>query len=183
MAKIKTTAHEDDLSVIAEELKKVQEIVRDLGESVSKSTQNQAVYQRVLENERNESAKTLKSVISQEIASLNGVRRDIVSLEQRVQENIKKTSLNTLQEVKDAVLIKYSTSKNIVWMLGICGILFSLVTIGVLVKQSSDQETIAGAIEQKAKYEYLMNDLKQWAKDNPRDAKSFNQWVKERAEQ
>lgn len=178
MAKIKTTAHEDDLSVIAEELKKVQEIVRDLGESVSKSTQNQAVYQRVLENERNESVKTLKSVISQEIASLNGIRRDIVSLEQRVQENIKKTSLNALQEVKDAVLIKSKTSKNMVWMLGICGILFALVTIGVLVKQSSDQETIAGAIEQKAKYEYLMNDLKQWARENPKDSKSFVDWGK-----
>ena len=163
MAKIKTTAHEDDLSVIAEELKKVQEIVRDLGESVSRSKQNQAVYQRVLENERNESVKTLKSV---------------VSLEQRVQENIQKTSLNALQEIKDAVLIKSKTSKNMVWMLGICGILFALVTIGVLVKQSSDQETIAGAIEQKATYEYLMNDLKQWAKENPKDSKSFIDWSK-----
>lgn len=177
MAKVKTSAHEDDLSVIAEELKKVQEIVRDLGESVSKSTQNQAVYQRVLENERNESVKILKSVISQEIASLNGIRRDTVSLEQRVQENIQKTSLNALQEVKDAVLIKSKISKNMVWMLGICGILVALVTIGVLVKQSIDQKTIAGAIEEKAKYEYLMNDLKQWAKENPRDAKSFVNWT------
>lgn len=64
-----------------------------------------------------------------------------------------------------------------VWMLGICGILVALVTIGVLVKQSIDQKTIAGAIEEKAKYEYLMNDLKQWAKENPRDAKSFVNWT------
>lgn len=176
MAKIKTTAHEDDLSVIAEELKKVQEIVRDLGESVSKSTQNQAVYQRVLENERIESIKTLRSVISQEITALNKITRDIVSLEQRVQENIQKTSLNALQEVKDAVLIKSKRSKNMVWMLGICGILVALVTIGILVKQNFDKNTLTGAIEEKAKYEYLMNDLKQWAKENPKDAKSFIDW-------
>lgn len=180
MAKIKTTAHEDDLSVIAEELKKVQEIVRDLGESVSKSTQNQAVYQRVLENERIESIKTLRSVISQEITALNKITRDIVSLEQRVQENIQKTSLNALQEVKDAVLIKSKTSKNMVWMLGICGILVALVTIGILVKQNFDKNTITGAIEEKAKYEYLMNDLKQWAKENPKDAKSFIDWGKKK---
>lgn len=177
MAKIKTTAHEDDLSVIAEELKKVQGIVRDLGESVSKSTQNQAVYQRVLESERIESIKTLRSVISQEITALNKITGDIVSLEQRVQENIQKTSLNALQEVKDAVLIKSKTSKNMVWMLGICGILVALVTIGILVKQNFDKNTIAGAIEEKAKYEYLMNDLKHWAKENPRDAKSFVNWT------
>ena len=183
MAKIKTTAHEDNLSVIAEELKQMQEIVQNLENNISKSTQNQAVYQRVLENERIESMKTLKLVISQEIASLNGIRRDIVSLEQRVQESIKKTSLNALQEVKGAVLIKSKTSKQVIWMLGICGILVALATIGSLVKQSSDQETITGAIEQKAKYECLMNDLKEWAKDNPRDAKSFTQWAKDRAVQ
>lgn len=181
MAKVKTTAHEDDLSVIAEELKQAQQVVRILEDNISKSTQNQAVYQRILESERIESMKALKSVISQEIASLNKISGNIVSLEQQAQENIKKTSLSALQEVKDAVLIKSKTSKNIVWMLGICGILLALATIGILVSRSFDKSTITGAMQEKAKYESLMLDLKQWAKENPRDAKSFNQWLKDRA--
>lgn len=178
MAKVKTTEHEDDLSVIAEELKLVQQIVRDLRENTSNLTRNQAVYQQALENERIESAKTLKSVISQEIESLKKVQRDIVSLEERAQENIKKMSLKALQEVKDAVLIKSRTSKHVIWMMGICGIMVALATIGILVKHSFDKNTIVDAIQEKAKYESLMLDLKQWAKENPRDAKSFVDWSK-----
>ena len=97
MAKIKTTAHEDQLSVIAQELQQTQEIVRNLGATVSKMTQNQAVYQKILENERIESSKAVKSVISQEISSLNKITRDIVSLEQRANENIQKTTLKALK--------------------------------------------------------------------------------------
>jgi len=182
MAKVKASQSEDNLSVISEELKQMQIITRGLEANISNLTQNQAVYQRVLQSESIETAKRLKLVISQEIGSLNKITEDIVSLEKRVQESIKKTSFNALQEVKDAVLIKSKTSKQIVWMLGICGILLALATIGLLVKQSIDQKTIAGAIEEKAKYEFLMNDLKQWAKDNPKDAKSFSNWSKNKGE-
>lgn len=178
MAKVKTTEHEDGLSVIAEELKLVQQIVRDLRENTLNLTQSQAVYQQVLEKERIESAKTLKSVISQEIESLKKVQRDIVFLEERAQENIKTMSSKALQEVKDAVLIKSRTSNHVIWMLGICGILVALATIGILVKRSFDKNTIVAAIQEKAKYESLMLDLKQWAKENPRDAKSFVDWSK-----
>lgn len=183
MAKIKTTVHEDQLSVIAQELQQTQEIVRNLGATVFKMTQNQAVYQKILENERVESSKSVKSVISQEISSLNKITRDIVSLEQRANENIQKTTLKALNEVKDAVLAKNKTSQQMIWMLGICGILVALVTIALQVTRSFDKSTITGAIEEKAKYESLMFDLKQWAKENPRDARSFNQWLKDRAEQ
>jgi hypothetical protein len=178
MAKVKTTEHEDDLSVIAEELKLVQQIVRDLRENTSNLTRSQAVYQQALEKERIESAKTLKSVISQEIESLKKVHRDIVSLEERAQGNIKKMSSKALQEVKDAVLIKSRTSNHVIWMLGICGILVALATIGILVKRNFDNNTIVAAIQEKAKYESLMLDLKQWAKENPKDAKSFVDWSK-----
>jgi len=181
MAKIKTTAYEEQLSVIAQELQQTQEVVKGLESIVLKMTQNQAMYQQILENERIASSKTIKSVISQEISSLNGITRDIVSLEQRVNENIQKTSLKALAEVKDAVLAKNKSSKQVVWMLGICGILVALAAIALQVTRSFDKSTITGAIEEKAKYEWLMLDLKRWAKENPRDAKSFNQWIKEGA--
>lgn len=178
MAKVKTSPYQDDLSVIAAELKQVEQIVKDLRENTSNLTQNQAVYEQILQKERNSSIKDLKSAISEEMQSLNKIQRDIISLEEKVNENIRMMSVKALQEVKDAVLIKSRTSNHVIWMLGICGILVALATIGILVKRSFDKNTIVAAIQEKAKYESLMLDLKQWAKENPRDGKSFVDWSK-----
>lgn len=182
MAKIKTTQNEDDLSVISEEIKRIAVIVENLGNQVSKMEQNKALYSDLLEKERVRSSESLKYVISQEIANLNGVSRDIVALEQKATESIQKTSSLALQEVKNRVFEKVKASKQMIWTLGIGGILVALATIAILVTRSFDKNTIVESLQEKAKYEYLMNDLKQWAKENPNDAKSFNQWLKNKAE-
>lgn len=182
MAKIKTTANEDDLSVISEEIKRLQSIVQDIGSSASKMDQNKALYSDLLEKERIRSIEALRYVISQEIGNLNGVSKNIISLEHQASENIEKSTLKALQEVKNSIAEKTKTSKQMIWVLSIGGILVALATMAVLGTRIMDQRTIEEAVQAKSRYEYLMNDLKQWAQDNPKDAKSFNRWVTDRAE-
>lgn len=182
MAKIKTTATEDDLSVISEEIKRLQSIVQDIDKSASKMEQNKALYSDLLEKERTRSAEALKLVISQEIGNLNRVSKNIISLEHQASENIEKSTLKALQEVKNSISEKAKMSKQITWTLCIGGILVALATMAVLGTRIMDQRTIEEAVHTKAQYEHLMNNLKQWAQDNPRDAKNFNRWVKDSAE-
>jgi len=182
MAKIKTTATEDDLSVISEEIKKLQALVKGIDSSVSKMEQNKALYSDLLEKERTRSTEILKDVISQEIDNLKGISKNIISLEHQVSENIEKSTLKALQEVKNSIAEKTKASKQMIWTLSIGGILVALATMAVLGTRIMDQKTIEEAVQTKARYEKLMNNLKQWSQDNPRDAKSFNRWVTDRAE-
>lgn len=182
MAKTRTTQNEDDLSVISLQIKKIQAIVQNIESETSKMEQNKALYSDLLEKERTRSTEALKSVISQEIGNLKGVSNNIISLEHQASENIHKSTLKALQEVKNSISEKTKTSKQMIWTLCIGGILVALATMAVLGTRIIDQKTIEEAVQTKALYENRMNDLKQWAQDNPRDAKSFNRWVTDRAE-
>jgi len=46
------------------------------------------------------------------------------------------------------------------------------------INRSIDKKTIAEAVQGKADVEAWKGNLKQWMKENPKDAKSFIEWAK-----
>jgi len=142
---------------------------------------NKEVYKAFFVQSMKASAETIKSVTSQEIASMGKVSDSVVENQNTAIASINKTLQIALSKIENATEQKIKTAKQVYWLAGIVAIVLGITTVFLEINRSIDKKTIAESVQGKAEVEAWKADLKQWMSENPKDAKSFIEWAKSKS--
>lgn len=141
MAKVKTSEIEDQLSVIAHLLTETEKNTKVLQKTADDLNLNKDAYRAFFVQSMRASIKTIKSVISQEIASMAKVSDSVVE-NQKKQQHLSKTLEIALSKIENATEQKIKTAKQVYWLAGIVAIVLGITTVFLEVNRSIDKRTI-----------------------------------------
>jgi len=181
MAKVKTSEIENQLSVIAHLLTETEKNIKVLQKTADDLNLNKEAYKAFFVQSIRASTETIKSVTSQEIASMGKVSDSVVENQNKAISSINKTLEIALSKIENATEQKIKTAKQVYWLAGIVAIVLGITTVFLGINRSIDKKTIAESVQGKAEVEAWKADLKQWMSENPKDAKSFIEWAKSKS--
>lgn len=180
MAKVKTSEIEDQLSVIAHLLTETEKNIKVLQKTADDINLNKESYKAFFVQSVRASTETIKSVTSQEIIYMSKISDNVADNQNKAIASINKTLEIALSKIENATEQKIKTAKQVYWLAGIVAIVLGITTIFLEINRSIDKNIISEAVKSKAEVEAWKADLKQWMRDNPKDAKSFIEWNKKR---
>jgi uncharacterized membrane protein len=178
MAKVRTSEIEDQLSVIAHLLTETEKNIKVLQKTADDLNLNKEAYKAFFVQSMRASTETIKSVTSQEIISMSKISDNVEDNQNKAIASINKTLQIALTKIEHATEQKIKKSKQVYLLAGIVAVVLGITTIFLEINRSIDKKTIAEAVQGKAEVEAWKADLKQWMSQNPKDAKSFIDWVK-----
>lgn len=179
MAKVKTSDQEEQLSVIAHLLNETQKNVKELRNTVDDLSLNKDSYKSFFIEAVRTSTNNIKAITTQEITSMEKISKDVKENQDKALQSINKSLEVALYKIEKATEQKIKNAKQVYWLAGIVALVLGISTIFLEITRSIDKETVTEAIQGKAEVEAWKADLKQWMKENPKDAKSFIEWSKQ----
>lgn len=181
MAKVKTSEQEEQLSVIAHLLSETQKNVKELRSTVDDLSLNKDSYKAFFIEAVRTSSNNIKSITAEEIFSMEKISKDVKENQDKALQSINKSLEVALYKIEKATEQKIKTAKQVYWLAGIVAIVLGITTVFLEVNRSIDKRIITEAAQGKFEVESWKADLKQWMKENPRDAKSFIEWSKSKS--
>jgi|SRR5690606_33562131 len=183
MAKVKAAETEEQIAVIAQLLSDTQKNIQQLRKATEEISANKELYKTSFELATKTTTESLKAFTAQEITSMNQASRNVVRTCEESIKKIRETSGIALNEIQNTSKQKIREAKQVYWLAGIVALVLGITTIFLEVNRSIDKETIAKAIQERETIESWKLDLKQWMEENPKDSKSFLDWMKKRGAQ
>jgi len=181
MAKIKTSEHEDQLSVIAQLLIETDKNIKELGKATYEINENKELYKVYFENAIEHTVKTLNELTTLKMREMNQISTSIAKSHAEAMQQIKNSADETIKNVREMSEQKIKSSKQSFWFVASIGAVLAIATITLEVNRSIDKKTISEAVRVKAEADAWKVDLKQWMDQNPKDAKSFIEWYKKKS--
>jgi len=178
MAKIKTSEHEEQLSVIAKLLIETDKNVKELKKAQDKISENKELYELYFENAIKSTVNKIDSLTSLKIREINQISDNISQSHTEAIQQIKNSAYETIKDIREMSEKKIKSAKQTYWFTGIIAVVLGIATIMIEVNRSVDEKMITEAVRAKAEVEAWKLDLKEWMRDNPKDAKSFIDWTK-----
>jgi len=180
MAKIKTSEHEDQLSVIAQLLIETDKNIKELGKATHEINENKELYKVYFENAIEHTVKTLNELTTLKMREMNQISSSIAKSHAEAMQQIKNSADETIKNVREMSEQKIKSSKQSFWFVASIGAVLAIATITLEVNRGIDKKTISEAVRVKAEADAWKVDLKQWMDENPKDAKSFIEWYKKK---
>lgn len=172
MAKVRTSAAEDQLSVVAQLLIDTQKNIVILHDSMTKLQLDKEAYKRYFLSASQSAVEEIKSVTGEEIATMERISKEVVSRQEESIKSIQQALTNALSKIEQATVKKVTTAKQVYWLAGIIGI----SVISLEVNRGFDRKLIQESLEKTKEAEFMRMELIQWMNENPKDAKKFKEW-------
>lgn len=177
MAKVKTSEIDDTLAVALQQTEEAAKLARETNETIAQFKQEMGDFAKNLLGQYKSEAERLDASLGARIAVYDkAVERAKQEIRegQRAVEGIAATATGRLER---AVKEKLTMSKAWLWVAS----LSVLAMVGILaffeVSRRIDERTIQQANVRTQQANYLINNIKQWAKENPNDSRSLFRWA------
>lgn len=176
MAKVKTTATEDQLSVVAQLLIDTQKNIIVLHDTMTKLQLDKDTYKRYFLSASQTAAEEIKLVTGQEIATMECISKEVVSRQEASMQSMEKALASALNSIEQATLKKVTAARQVYWLAGIVAIVLGIAVLSLEVNRGYDRKVIQESLEKTKQAEFMRMELIQWMNENPKDAKKFKEW-------
>lgn len=178
MAKVKTSGVEDQLSVVAQLLTDTQKNITVLQKVMENVKLDKEEYKRYFLLASKSTIEEMKSVTGQEIAMMELISKGIVTMQEDSTQSIQTALSDALAKIEQATTKRVATAKQVYWLAGIVAIVLGTAVVSLEINRGFDSRIIQESLEKTKEAEYMTQELLQWMRENPKDAKKFKQWYK-----